>query len=33
MYHTYVMGVDNSIYELEQQGFIIEIRLPQSHWL
>ena len=24
MYHTYVMGVDNSIYELEQQGFIIE---------
>ena len=24
MYHTYVMGVDNSIYDLENQGFKIE---------
>ena len=24
MYHTYVMGIDNSISELEKEGFIIE---------
>ncbi len=24
MYHTYVMGIDNSIFALEQQGFLIE---------
>ena len=24
MYHTYVMGIDDSIYDLENQGFIIE---------
>ena len=23
MYHTYVMGIDNSIFDLEQQGFLI----------
>lgn len=22
MYHTYVMGIDNSIFRLEQQGFL-----------
>ena len=24
MYHAYVMGIDDSIYDLENQGFIIE---------
>ena len=24
MYHTYVMGIDNSIFDLEDQGFLIE---------
>jgi len=24
MYYTYVMGIDNSIFELENQGFYIE---------
>ena len=24
MYHTYVMGIDNSIFILEQQGFLIQ---------
>lgn len=24
MYHTYVMGIDNSIFRLEQQGFLIQ---------
>ena len=24
MYHTYVMGIDNSIWELQQHGFAIQ---------
>ena len=24
MYHSYVMGIDNSILDLEQEGFIIQ---------
>lgn len=24
MYHTYVMGIDNSIFDLEKQGFLIQ---------